>query len=155
MGKCRSDRGTVLPSASFVPPGSTKAKSESGRLLVAWVVSCATTGFLSRPAAFSVPVDRYGFHRRRERLQCWLLAGLRGRARLGDAACLDRLRRRFAFGTDPELTRQAARRCDLDLERSKVLASIIRFVQRLRQRPPAPGFPAPSHVNPPMSPPTP
>src|SRR5258708_12764307 len=75
MGKCRSDRGTVLPSASFVPPGSTKAKSESGRLLMDWVVSCATTGFLSRPAAFSVPVDPYGFHRRRERLQCCLLAG--------------------------------------------------------------------------------
>src|SRR5258707_2680982 len=84
MGKCRSDRGTVLPSASFVPPGSTKAKSESGRLLMDWVVSCATTGFLSRPAAFSVPVDRYGFHRRRERLQCPLLAGLRGPAPRGD-----------------------------------------------------------------------
>src|SRR5260221_5437282 len=118
MGKCRSDRGTVLPSASFVPPGSTKAKSESGRLLMDWVVSCATTGFLSRPAAFSVPVDRYGFHRRRERLQCWLLAGLRGRARLGDAACLDRLRRRVAVGTDPQAQRQAARpwRADLELE---------------------------------------
>src|SRR5258707_13627529 len=108
MGKCRSDRGTVLPSASFVPPGSTKAKSESGRLLMDWVVSCATTGFLSRPAAFSVPVDRYGFHRRRERLQCWLLAGLRGRARLGDAACLGRLRRPVAFRAAPAPTANAA-----------------------------------------------
>src|SRR5258707_8886721 len=109
MGKCRSDRGTVLPSASFVPPGSTKAKSESGRLLMDWVVSCATTGFLSRPAAFSVPVDRYGFHRRRERLQCWLPAGLRGPARLGDAACPDRLPPPFPLGTDPHPTPHAAR----------------------------------------------
>src|SRR5258707_11979263 len=116
MGKCRSDRGTVLPSASFVPPGSTKAKSESGRLLMDWVVSCATTGFLSRPAAFSVPVDRYGFHRRRERLQCWLLAWLRGRARLGDAACLYRFRRRLAVRTHPPPTPPAARPLDLDLE---------------------------------------
>src|SRR5258707_319929 len=124
MGKCRSDRGTVLPSASFVPPGSTKAKSESGRLLMDWVVSCATTGFLSRPAAFSVPVDRYGFHRRRERLQCWLLAGLRGRARLGDAACLDRLRRRFALRSGPELPRQASGPHELDPGRGSVLAGL-------------------------------
>src|SRR5260221_13040913 len=95
MGKCRSDRGTVLPSASFVPPGSTKAKSESGRLLLDWVVSCGTTGFLSRPAAFSVPVDRYGFHRRRGPLPCLLPSGLHGCAPRGDSSGLVRLTRLF------------------------------------------------------------
>ena len=32
--KCRFDRGTVLPSLSFVPPGSMKANTESGRSLI-------------------------------------------------------------------------------------------------------------------------
>jgi len=55
-GKWRSSRGTVRPEASFEPPLSMYAKSESGRSLMLWVVITArvTPDISALPACFSI-----------------------------------------------------------------------------------------------------
>ena len=54
-GKCRSDRGTVRPEESFLPPGSMYANASSGRsLMLCVLISARVTPAMSALPACSI-----------------------------------------------------------------------------------------------------